>query len=422
MEQMLMGFSEQDITPESSVQMVGFARADERSRGILHRLYAQVSVWRTEHEQCCLAVIDHLGFSRQHADYLRDAVGKLMSVPREKVMLCFTHTHAAPNESEEPEYFAVLCSRVLLGVSDALQNMVPVSAAWGNAYADIGLNRRNGKTLDRRIGIMKVFGADSSVRLILLHLTAHNNVLKADNYFISPDYFGAVRDKMTAVYGCPVMVTQGASGNVAPKYFKSDIFLPDAADDRFIRSDTALADMADAVYEAAAPVLSSLHPEKSNRLAMYSRTLTLFADVPSYDRALEIAEEAKTQCGIDGADWLSEVRRLLKNGVTCQKEEVEVHFLYIADGCICGVANEIMCEFALRVSDRLRNDLFYFGGYTNGCTGYFPSEEEFDRGGYEVYWSMLSYYRYHGRVFPLRRNSASELIGFVVENSSVHTV
>jgi hypothetical protein len=38
--------------------------------------------------------------------------------------------------------------------------------------------------------------------------------------------------------------------------------------------------------------------------------------------------------------------------VVCLKEDEEIHCLYSADGCICGVANEIMCAFALRVSDR----------------------------------------------------------------------
>ena len=65
----------------------------------------------------------------------------------------------------------------------------------------------------------------------------------------------------------------------------------------------------------------------------------------------------------------------------------------------------------------LLNEYFYFGGYTNGCTGYFPTEEEFDKGGYEVYWSMLFYFRYHGRVFPLQRNSAAELIRFAADNA-----
>lgn len=100
-----------------------------------------------------------------------------------------------------------------------------------------------------------------------------------------------------------------------------------------------------------------------------------------------------------------------------QAETVEVQCFSLGSGCLCGVANEIMCEFALRVSAQLKSDLFYFGGFTNGCTGYFPTEEEFDKGGYEVYWSMLIYYIYHGRVFPLRRDSASELIRFAAENA-----
>lgn len=46
----------------------------------------------------------------------------------------------------------------------------------------------------------------------------------------------------------------------------------------------------------------------------------------------------------------------------------------------------------------------------NGCTGYLPTEDEFDEGGYEVYWSMLIYYIYYKRVFPLNRNSAKYLL------------
>ncbi len=51
-------------------------------------------------------------------------------------------------------------------------------------------------------------------------------------------------------------------------------------------------------------------------------------------------------------------------------------------------------------------------------TGYFPTEEEYDKGGYEVYWSMLIYYIYHGRVSPLNRDSAAKLIEAAVNNAS----
>lgn len=416
---LMLGFSQTDITPSEPMETVGFGRADEMSRGILHPLSAQIAVWQLGGKRCCVAAIDHIGFSKRHADALRDEVGKSLSLPREKIMLCFSHCHSAPNESASPEYYRFVCDRVKDAAERALRNLSPVDAAWGNAFTDIGLNRRKGcRALDRRIGVLKVCdSAGGRPKLLLLRLTAHNNVLKEDNYLISPDYFGAVRDTLGEEFGCPVMVTQGASGNVAPQYFKSAVNPPDAADERFIRSDTALEDMAETVLRDVKPVAESLRPRKIDRLSMYSRQITLTADVPPYPRAVEIADEALRYCGIDGTEWLNQVQFLLQKGIRKQTEKVEVQYFSLGNGCLCGVANEIMVEFALRTEELLHDAFFYFGGYTNGCTGYFPTEEEFDKGGYEVYWSMLIYYVYHGRVFPLRRNSASELIRFTAENA-----
>ncbi|MEA4894934.1 MAG: hypothetical protein VB064_06690 [Oscillospiraceae bacterium] len=127
--------------------------------------------------------------------------------------------------------------------------------------------------------------------------------------------------------------------------------------------------------------------------------------------------EAKKEANIDGVAWLAEVQRLTQRGVGTQTDNIELQYFAVDDGCLCGVPNEIMCEFALRSGESLKSDLFYFGGYTNGCTGYFPTEEEYDNGGYEVYWSMLIYYIYHGRVSPLNRVSATTLIEAAVNNA-----
>lgn len=416
---LMLGYIEADITPSEPIETVGFGREDEMSRGILHPLSAQVAVWQLDEERCCVIAIDHIGFSKQHANAQREEIGKILCVPREKVMFCFSHCHSAPNESASPEYYRFVCARIKDAAAKALHNMIPVSAAWGNAYTDIGLNRRKGcDALDRRIGILKICDPSSGeLKLLLLRLTAHNNVLKADNYLISPDYFGTVRDTLSKEYKCPVLVTQGAAGNVAPRYFKSAINPPDAADERFIRSDTALERMAQAVLHDVEPIVASMPPQKIDRLSMYSRQITLAADVPSYRRAVEIAAEARQYCGIDGTGWLNQVQYLLQSGIYQQTDEIEVQYFSLGNGCLCGVANEVMVEFALCTSELLHDEYFYFGGYTNGCTGYFPTEEEFDKGGYEVYWSMLIYYVYHGRVFPLRRDSASQLIQFAAENA-----
>ena len=75
-----------------------------------------------------------------------------------------------------------------------------------------------------------------------------------------------------------------------------------------------------------------------------------------------------------------------------------------------------------KVEKQIENIEIQYFVLNNGCTGYFPTEDEFDEGGYEVYWSMLIYYIYHKRVFPLNRNSATILIEIVVQNAQHHLI
>lgn len=412
-------YEEADITPEKPMQTIGFGREDEESRGVLGRLLGQVSLWKYGKETCCLIAIDHIGFSKDHCNNLRRAIGKTLGVGEEKVMLCFSHTHSAPNDTIEKEYAMFVDSQIKKAVDLALRKLSPIHGAWGNAYGDIGLNRRlDNNALDRRIGIFKAVDPKSGeLRLLLLRLTAHANVLKADNYLISPDYFGAVRDTLRQRFGCPVMVTQGASGNVAPKYFTSTLTPPDAGDQRFIRSEQSMGLIAQEVLKQVLTIIDNIEPLPFKRVGMCPSGLDLSADMLPYERAVEIAKEAEQFAGIDGTLWLAEVLRLHRGGIKTQRETIEIHYFSLGNGCLCGVANEIMCEFALRAQALTGNEFFYFGGYTNGCTGYFPTEEEYDKGGYEVYWSMLIYYIYFNRVFPFNRNACTLLIQWAVDNA-----
>jgi len=289
------GYSKKDITPSKPMQTIGFGRRDETSRGILQQLSAQITVWQAGGKNYCLAAIDHIGFSVAHSDELREKIGKIISAERENVMLCFSHTHSAPNDSIETEYFASVSDRILNGVKEAFADMTEVKAAWGNAEADIGINRRNDcLSLDKRIGVLKVTDSNTEkLKFILLRVTAHANVLKGDNYLISPDYFGAARYLAEQRFSCPVILTQGASGNVAPKYFKSAVNPPDACDGRFIRSETALNDMAEEIYRGVNKVINNIIPREINYFDTYSEKIELYADVPTYERAEKNSKRSK---------------------------------------------------------------------------------------------------------------------------------
>ena len=395
-----MGFAKVDITPSCNVQTVGFNREDNLSRGVLHRLYAKISVWHSEEDKACLVAIDHIGFMYEDSNTLRDMIGDRLDITREKVMLCFSHTHSSPNISLEPEYFRFLCEQVLSGADEAQKNMLPVKAAWGTTEADIGINRRNlDGVLDRRINILKVADAvTGNLCLLILRLTAHANVLYADNYMISSDFIGVARDLLEKKYGCSVMITQGASGNVKPRYE----FTLEALDK-----------MVSAVDNAVAACIDEIKPVDIKRLSMFSQMDTFYADVPSMERAQEICEEAMRINQIDGTNWLKEVARLNAEGVKQQGTQTEIQYFMLDDGCLCGVESEIMCELAVDVVKACEDDLIYFGGYTNGCGGYLPTAEEYDKGGYEVLHSYLIYYIYHGRVMPLNRDTAEKLVNSV---------
>lgn len=420
------GFMEADITPAYPTELVGFMRGDNRSKGVLHPLLLQAAVFERGKNRCCLLAIDSLGFTTGLSNQLRDLVAGLLRVARENVMLCFSHTHSAPNAALEPAYFTFVCEQARRCVTAAAKTMKPLFTACGVGAAELGVNRRTaGGALDKRIGVFGVYdGGKPLPSLLILRVTAHANVLSSDNSLISSDYFGAVRRRLQREYGCPVMVTQGASGNVRPRYQSTDAVQLEEHPETLLpaspktmqrwqrESLMALDRMAEAAAEALAPVISALKPKPAARLALFSKTVVASSAVPDKECAEAIAAEARREAGLDGTAWLEETKRLRQRGVTEQTEDMEVSFFLLGDGCLCGVAAEIMCEIALDAAEKADSELFFLGGYTNGCTGYLPTAEEFLKGGYEVLWSYLPYHQYHGRVMPLRKETAEKLSDF----------
>ena len=133
-EKTYLGFAQVDITPEQSVQTIGFNREDNSSRGVLKGLLAQICLFTQageKEQRFCLLTVDHIGFSKEHAEELRERIGTYLGIGIESVMICFSHTHSAPNESLEPEYFQFLCRQVMKGVETAEEGKIPVLAAWG---------------------------------------------------------------------------------------------------------------------------------------------------------------------------------------------------------------------------------------------------------------------------------------------------
>lgn len=432
MDRTYMGYEERIITPDKPVQMAGYdARIDNWSRGVMKDLKAQILVIKKNEERFCLITIDSLGFTVALTSFLRMRVAEILTVRMEQVMICFSHTHAAPNAAVEQEYYDFVCQSILLGVKKAEESMVPVYAGWGIAENTVGINRReSGQPIDPRMGILKICGEDEKkIKVLVVRVTAHCNVLMPDNYLISPDYFGEAREALERRYGCNVMMVQGASGNVRPRYRQenADYLEIHPAEEHLMnnsvqmkeRSDAqshkALKDMAEAICESLQQVVDLIKPKPVSRISMFSVKESFYADVPELKRAGEIAAEAWEMGRIDGKGWLMEVERLLNQGEKKQRAEIEIQFFAVNDGCLSGVPSEVMSDIAVNIWKKSDNPILFFNGYTNGCSSYLPTAAEYDKGGFEVLWSNLLYYQYHGRVMPLNRDTAHQLEAEVVK-------
>lgn len=424
---MKIGYGERDITPECPITMIGFYRADNLSKGILDKLYTQCALFSYDNEYSCVITIDSIGFTIEDSNYLRDIVGKFLKITRDKIMICFSHTHSAPNNGIERSYFDFICCKTLEAVNEATADMNVVKAIWGSFETNIGENRRGEKNiLDKRAGILKISDSKSGdTKLILLRVTAHANILSSDNYFISADYFGAARKFLKEKYNCNIMITQGASGNVRPLYRQKnsdflEIYSYEASlvqSNKNIPPFEAIEMISKTVYElynGIDKIIHSIVPEEIYRIKMFSKIKRFYSDVPSLEKANKILIEAKEEAGIDGSSWLEEVKKLNNSKITEQYTDIEIQYFILNNGCFCGIPEEIMCETALETAKKLKNNHIYLGGYTNGCNGYFPTYEEFLKGGYEVVWSYLIYYIYHGRVSSLRKESADILVDTIV--------
>ncbi len=399
-------FAQTDITPDFQVELIGCSRADSKSQGVLHPLAAQILVFEYAGKRYALLAIDSLGLTTALSDNVRAIVAERLQTEMDCVMIGFSHTHSAPaplSPINGERYFRLLCDRIKECADEAMQKLQPCKVGWALTETEIGENRRDGCSIvDKRLGALKIADSETGLPIaVLLRVTAHANVLMSTNDKISSDYFCIAREVLGKHFHCPIMLIQGASGNIKP-----------------VGVDKILGGEKKDLYRICDLLLSSAKQLKFDMrevtlLQMVTRKMDYCSDVPSEAQAKQIADTANTLFDIDGTSWLAECERLRQAGISVQTQEGQAAFFYLNGACLCGVPDEIFCEISLEAAERVHSPLLFLNGYTNGCTGYLPHSEEWVKGGYETLFSYLQFYLFHGHVMPYRQDTAERIVRLV---------
>ena len=253
------GIAHGDITPPPGIycRMWGAARHD-RATGVHRPLRATVMVFReagaaaSPDTEQILVCLDHCTMWSKDMSTLLDRVVRSTQVPKESVVVSFSHTHAAglmdsereslPGGELIPGYLQELAQRVAELVTTARNQLQNATITYGIGHCDLAAHRdfwddsrrqhvcgyNPAGPADDTVVVARVAGVEGETLATVVNYACHPTTLAWDNTLVSPDYPGAMREVIETATGAPCVFIQGASGDLGPKEgFTGEVSLAD---------------------------------------------------------------------------------------------------------------------------------------------------------------------------------------------------
>lgn len=292
-----VGLARADITPPVGIyhRMWGAATHD-RSTGVHRPLTATAMVLLPapqSHDlqkeviadnQLVLIAVDHCLLWGDDMAVLLDTFAKTTGVPRDRLLVMFSHTHGAglmdrtradlPGGDLIGPYLDGLSGTLASLVQEAIANAAPAIITYTSATCTLAANRdlwdeASGQWVcgfnpddpaDDTLLVARISDFAGQVRGTLVNYACHPTTLAWDNTLISPDYVGAMREVVEQESAAPCFFMQGASGDLGPRRgYTGDVQIADTNGRQLgyaVLSAIESLPMPGTNYEYAGPVIS----------------------------------------------------------------------------------------------------------------------------------------------------------------------
>jgi neutral ceramidase len=221
--ELLAGVGIVDLTPGRAVPLGGYgARQGKPMDGVHDPVFAKALWLETPDTRICLVAADLIGTSLD----IRDAVRP----PDASLVLAASHTHSslgalAPGFWQlamgpyDPALKEETVARIKAAVAAARASLRPARLAFAKTDAPgLSKNRRSPSgPIDPELGLMAVLDAQSRPMALVANFSAHGTILPDRARLLSADWPGAFQRTLEARAGCPVLYLNGAEGDVAPR-------------------------------------------------------------------------------------------------------------------------------------------------------------------------------------------------------------
>jgi neutral ceramidase len=419
-----------DITPDYPIRMVGYESRRTESEGIVSRLKARALAIGGDGEAdegpAVLVAVDNCAVGAKVVEEVASRLNKKAKLPRERFVVCSTHTHCAPGLSSGLDFIfgdplppdqRSHIDRYTRELTDAIENVAlaalaaraPGSLAWGQGRAGFAANRRvlkdgrwvnfgvnpNGP-VDHSLPVLRATDPTGKVKAVLFGYACHCTTLGGDFNKICGEWAGYACDeieKLTpgaialSIIGC------GADANPEPRRDLGDAKQHGSAAGR----------------EVDRLVKSTLTPLPYRVVGRFKRIELPLEPLPG--RA-KLQDQTKTR-GAAGFLARTLIAKLDRG------ESLPTTVPYVAqtwcfgdDMAMVFLAGEVVVDYALRLKWEIDQDRLWVVAYSNDVPCYIPSRRILSEGGYEADFSMI----YYGH--PSRLAAATE--DLIVQ--SVHAI
>lgn len=241
-----VGLASIKVTPETPVQMAGYAGRIKPFERVEQDIYAKALVLEdAAGQRAVIVTMDLIGMRTWFADPLVEQITARTGLKREQMLFTWAHNHAGPALSakviptpgvgatdvqNQVAYTRWLQAQLVELVVNANARLEPARLSHGVGVAKFVMNRReftpdrgiilgvNPRGLaDRSVPVLRIDAADGKPRAVLFGTAAHNTTLGAKNLVLCGDYAGFAQHYLQEQFpGVQAMFMLGCAGDTNP--------------------------------------------------------------------------------------------------------------------------------------------------------------------------------------------------------------
>lgn len=391
------GYAKVDITPEGPVMLGGYDLRGAPSNGIWgnDRLYARALVFEASGVRVAFVEADVIEI--QGHDLFRRRISEATGIPVRNVLLGDAHNHAAPSPNAEAktDWDRQFSAGLVKAAVQAVANLQPVRIAAGTGHARIAMNRRQVKPadvdstltfdennvsqsfgkqktdhpipihefagvvrlganprgpIDDALQIVRVDSAESRPLAVMIHYACHGTSLGGRNSKISGEWMGRMQADVEKQFpGLGAIYVQGAAGDINPR------------------------------------VVGGLDGNPDDIETTWALGEEIGREVVRVYRQLSPEPWAKPSVQVETTDiLLPRIYRELFQDFSATAVKVPTTAVRIGDLMWTTFPGEMFSDIGKQVKAAMPATHTYLMGYTNGYIGYFPEQQAYAEGGYEV--------------------------------------